>query len=413
MKTILSGFAAVALAGFVAAVCVASRPHRAPSTTPRADVALFLHNDESRFWEKGPRACSCRRGRKENTPTHINAMGTVKPEELVEVDAQVNGMIESFGPDPSDPSKPIDYGSLVHKGDVLAQIDPTIYVAQVDYAKASLSRSEADLQQLQARCDAAKNDWLRAQSLLPPKAISNTDYDAAVSNYRAAMANVSVGRSSVQQCEAQFASPQPIWVIRSSSRQSTGWSSTAGVNIGQTVIAAFNAPGLFLVAKDLRRVQVWANVTGDIGRIRPGQTTQFTVEAYPSETFEGRVSQIRLNPTKIGDRTAYTVVVAAQNAHGMLPYLTAKLRFPIGDGSVAGTLAQNPLPCPKPLPNIPLRRASGSLPVRAVGEVKASCGVERGRAAETADVRQKGSAEDRFGLMPFGSGVVKLEPSRC
>ena len=113
------------------------------------------------------------------SPRTITATGTVKPEELVEVDAQVNGMIKDFGPDPGDPSRPIDHGSTVHKGDVLAIIDPTVYQAQVDYAEASLDRAKADLLQLKAKRDQAKNEWLRAQFLLPEKAIADTDYDLA------------------------------------------------------------------------------------------------------------------------------------------------------------------------------------------------------------------------------------------
>ncbi len=102
------------------------------------------------------------------------------------------------------------------------------------------------------------------------------------------------------------------------------------VNVGQTVIAAFNAPGLFVIAKDLRRVQVWASVKEtDIGYIRPGMPVQLDVEAYPGETFAGQVTEILLNPTTAQNGTTYTVVVATSNSRGMLPYLTAKLHFQI------------------------------------------------------------------------------------
>jgi len=102
------------------------------------------------------------------TPPTINALGIVKPEELVEVGAQVNGMIQSFGPDSADPSKPVDHGSIVHKGDVLARIDPSVYQAQVEYAEASLARAQASLQQAEATRDQAKIEWRRAQSLCMP-----------------------------------------------------------------------------------------------------------------------------------------------------------------------------------------------------------------------------------------------------
>jgi HlyD family secretion protein len=260
----------------------------------------------------------------------IAAIGIVKPEELVEVGAQVNGMIESFGPDPTDPGQLIDHGSVVHRGDVLARIDPTVYQAQVDYAKASLSRSQADLLQLKAKRDQAKNEWLRAQSLLPEKAIADTDYDAITSNYHVAMANVSVGEAAVQQCEAQLRIAKTYLGYTVIKSPIDGVIIDRRVSVGQTVMAALNAPALFVIAKDLRRVQVWASVREtDIGRIQPGLAVRFTVDAYPDEVFEGKVTEILLNPTKAQDCTTYTVVVATSNSHGMLPYLTAKLRFEV------------------------------------------------------------------------------------
>ena len=103
-------------------------------------------------------------------------------------------------------------------------------------------------------------------------------------------------------------------------------------SVGQTVVAAFNAPSLFLIAKDLRRMQVWASVDeSDIGQVRTGMPVQFSVDTYPGETFRGRVSQIRLKATTTADAVAYTVVVATDNSDGkLLPYLTANLQFEIG-----------------------------------------------------------------------------------
>ena len=105
------------------------------------------------------------------------------------------------------------------------------------------------------------------------------------------------------------------------------------VNIGQTVVASLNAPSLFLIAKDLTRMQVWASVNeADIGRIRsrPDMPVQFTVDAYPGEVFRGKVAQIRLNATMTQNVVTYTVVVATDNADlKLLPYLTANLQFEI------------------------------------------------------------------------------------
>ena len=132
----------------------------------------------------------------------ISATGTVEPEEVVDVGAQVVGRIKTLGIDPSDPpgKKTIDYGSVVHDGTVLALIDDAVYKAQVDQAEASLCAPKADLLQLEAQRDQAEQEWKRAESLLPAKAIADTDYDLAVANYKAAKANVAVGEA-VDQAE--------------------------------------------------------------------------------------------------------------------------------------------------------------------------------------------------------------------
>jgi HlyD family secretion protein len=268
-----------------------------------------------------------------DSPGTITVTGTVKPEEVIEVGAQVSGMVVSVGIDPADPGRPLDQGSFVRKGAVLAQIDPTIYKAQVDYAEASLSKAKSDLEQLLTRCGQMKQDWMRAQSLLPQKAIANTDYDAAAANHKVAADTVDSGRASVQQCAANLQVARTYLSYTVITSPIDGVILDRRVNVGQIVCATFNVPGLFLVAKDLRRTQVWASVDeADIGHIRPGQTVHFTVDAYPDEVFDGKVSRIRLNPVTAEGHTTYTVIVATDNTRSMLPYLTAKLRFDVPKG---------------------------------------------------------------------------------
>jgi HlyD family secretion protein len=270
------------------------------------------------------------KSRHRDSRSPIIVTGTVKPEEVVEVGAQVNGMIVAVGTDPADHSRMLDQGSIVHKGEVLAQIDPTIYKAQVDYAEASLSKAKSDLQQLITHFGQLKQEWRRAQSLLPQKAIANSDYDLAAANCQAAADNVSGGRAAVQQCEASLQVAKTYLSYTVITSPIDGVILDRRVNVGQIVCATFNVPGLFLVAKDLRRTQIWASVDeGDIGHVYPGLPVQFTLDAYPGEVFGGKVSRIRLNPVTTQDRTSYTVVVATNTARDMLPYLTAKLRFDI------------------------------------------------------------------------------------
>ncbi len=271
--------------------------------------------------------------KRDNLVSTISATGTVEPEEVVDVGAQVVGIIKSLGVDPGDPTKKktIDYDSVVSKGTVLALIDDAVYKAQLDQAQATLDRSKADLLELQAHCDQAEQEWKRAEALLPTKAIADTDYDLDVANYKAAKANVAVGAATIKQNEAMLELAKTnleYTVIKSPVK---GVIVDRRVNVGQTVVSSLNAPSLFLIAKDLGRIQVWASVNeADIGRIHVGLPVRFTVDAYPGDTFRGKVAQIRLNATMTQNVVTYTVVIVTDNSDGrLLPYLTANLQFEI------------------------------------------------------------------------------------
>ena len=271
----------------------------------------------------------------------ISATGTVEPEEVVDIGAQVAGKIVAFGKDKD--GKTVDYGSHVTAGTVLAKIDDAIYAAEVAQAKAALAqakanvqRAEADLGQFKAKLFQAERDWGRAQKLGPSDALSQSDYDAARSAYEVAKANLNVGQAALVQTKDAVAQAEST--LRRASQNldyCTIKSPVKGVvidrrvNIGQTVVASLNAPSLFLLAKDLTRLQVWAAVNeADIGSIRPGQPVTFTVDAFPGLTFQGEVAKIRLNATMTQNVVTYTVEVSTDNADGkLIPYLTANLRF--------------------------------------------------------------------------------------
>jgi HlyD family secretion protein len=263
----------------------------------------------------------------------IPATGPVEAEERVDVGAQVVGMIKSLGVDPGDPEKKktVDYCTVVHKGTVLALIDDAVYQAQKNQAEALLARSEADLLQLQAKCDQAEREWKRAESLYPAKAIADTDYDLAVANYKAAKANVAVGLATIKQNKAalELAKTNLAYTVITSPVEGT--IIDRRVDVGQTVVSSLNAPSLFLIAKDLRRMQVWAGVNEmDIGRIRVGMPVQFTVDAYSGEVFRGKVAQIRLNAQSTQNVVTYTVVVATDNSDlRLFPYMTATVYFEV------------------------------------------------------------------------------------
>lgn len=276
-----------------------------------------------------------------NLQLSISATGTVEPEELINVGAQVAGQVLSFGKD--DRGNPIDYGSQIDAETVLAQIDDSLYTAereqvaaQVELNKATIIRSEADLMQLKSKLSLANSEWKRAQKLFPDKVIAESEYDSAKSAYDAATANVAVGEASILQAKANLTQAEAI--LKRAQRNlsyCTIKSPVKGVvidrrvNIGQTVVASLNAPSLFLIAKDLKRMQVWVAVNeADIGKIFPGQRVSFTVDAYPGETFQGEVGKIRLNASMSQNVVTYTVEVTTDNSKGrLLPYLTANVRF--------------------------------------------------------------------------------------
>jgi HlyD family secretion protein len=274
----------------------------------------------------------------------ITATGTVQPEEVINVGAQVAGMILNFGTDAD--GKSIDYGSRVKAGMVLANIDNSLYLADVASAQAQLAqanagvvRAEADLVQLRAKLTQAERDWERAQMLGPSEALAQVTYDSYKAAFDTAKANVAVGDAAIVQAKAVVNQAEAS-IARS--KRNLGYTTIASpvdgviidrrVNIGQTVVASLNAPSLFLLAKDLRRMQVWVAVNeADIGQVHAGQPVTFTVDAFPGETFTGQVGKVRLNAAMTQNVVNYTVEVTTDNSNGrLLPYLTANVQFEVG-----------------------------------------------------------------------------------
>jgi HlyD family secretion protein len=273
----------------------------------------------------------------------IAATGTVEPEEVVDVGAQIAGQIEYFGKDPHQDGKLIDYGSEVDQGTVLAHIDESLYAAdvasaqaQVDQAKANVQKAQADLGQMNAKLFQTGNDWKRAQQAGASAGLSESDMDSYKANYETANANLAVGRASVllaqttqAQSEAELVRAQRNLSYCTITSPVKGTIIDRRVNIGQTVVAALNAPSLFLIAKDLKRIQVWASVNeADIGNIHPGQPATFTIDAFPGKTFVGSVNKVRLNASMTQNVVTYTVEINTDNSDGkLLPYLTANVQF--------------------------------------------------------------------------------------
>ncbi|MEW6658931.1 MAG: efflux RND transporter periplasmic adaptor subunit [Thermodesulfobacteriota bacterium] len=275
----------------------------------------------------------------------ISATGTVEPEEVIDVGAQVGGKIVAFGRDKN--GQPVDYRSVVEAGTVLAQIDDALYAAEAAQARAGWQHARSDLQsvqanlkQLKAKSVQAGLEWQRAQKLGPSQALSQSDFDAARSAFEVARANLEVGQAAIAKArDAVAVAAAALRRAEQNLNYCTIKSPVKGViidrrvNIGQTVVASLSAPSLFLLARDLKRLQVWVAVNeADIGNIHPGQPATFTVDAYPGVTFQGEVRKVRLNATMIQNVVTYTVEVTTDNADGkLLPYLTANVKFLVSE----------------------------------------------------------------------------------
>ncbi len=262
----------------------------------------------------------------------IGATGTVEPEQVVDIGSQVNGLITDFGVDPHDPAKHIDYGSNVEKDTVLATIDRTFYQATVDQNQAAVNSAKANLNLAKANLGLAEQNLKRDEMLRKTEgALPPNQYDADLAAVAVQKATVGVDEAVIKQAEAALHQAQINLGYCDIKSPVKGTIVDRRVNVGQTVVSSLSASSLFLLAKDLSRIQVWASVNeADIGRIHPGVKVHFTVDAYPNRTFEGEVLQIRLNATMTQNVVTYTVVVTTENKDlKLLPYMTANLSFEI------------------------------------------------------------------------------------
>ena len=264
----------------------------------------------------------------------INTTGTIEPEEVVDVGAQVAGRIESFGTDPATRAKTISYGSRVEQGTVLARLDSALFQARVDQARGRVAKAKADIEQAQAKLRQADRELERCQQAAWPEDGRHRRTGIRRRPWRTTSrprprwpsieSALAVARADLEEATVNLG----YTTIRSPVK---GIVLDRRINIGQTVVASLNAPSLFLIAKDLSRLEIWSSVNEtDIGSIHEGQKVRFTVGSLPRDTFEGKVSQIRLNASMTQNVVTYTVVIAVDNSSGrLLPYLTARLQFEV------------------------------------------------------------------------------------
>lgn len=234
----------------------------------------------------------------------VTATGTIEAVTSVTVGTQVSGIVNKLY---------VDYNSQVKKGQVIAELDKTNLLSELNTAKANLASAQSSLNYQAANME-------RYKTLYKKGLVSADEYENALLTYRQAKEQVASSRENVQRAQtnlgyATITSPIDGTVISKS------------VEEGQTVAASFNTPELFTIAKDLTNMQVVANVDeADIGNVKEGDRVTFTVDAYPDDTFEGTVKQVRLEATTTNNVVTYEVVISAPNADLKLkPGLTANV----------------------------------------------------------------------------------------
>lgn len=234
----------------------------------------------------------------------VTATGTIEAVTSVTVGTQVSGIVNKLY---------VDYNSQVKKGQVIAELDKTNLLSEQNTAKANLASAQSSLNYQAANME-------RYKTLYKKGLVSADEYENALLTYRQAKEQVASSKENVQRAQtnlgyATITSPIDGTVISKS------------VEEGQTVAASFNTPELFTIAKDLTNMQVVANVDeADIGNVKEGNRVTFTVDAYPDDTFEGTVKQVRLEATTTNNVVTYEVVISASNADLKLkPGLTANV----------------------------------------------------------------------------------------
>ena len=252
----------------------------------------------------------------------VGATGALEAVTTVQVGSQVSGIIQELL---------VDFNSIVREGDVIMRLDPSLFETQLAQARANLARAEAEVERLRVAVEDAETQLVRAEGLAARALISDTELDAARVAVRSAEAQLKSAEAQVTQARASLNQNEvnlEHTVIRA---PIDGIVTSRLVDVGQTVAASFQAPELFVIAADLTKMRVIANIDeSDIGRIRPDQRVTFTVDAYPAEEFEGSVTQIRLEPIVTQNVVTYATVIDAPNPELKLkPGMTATITLEI------------------------------------------------------------------------------------
>src|SRR5258706_4661486 len=266
----------------------------------------------------------------------VDATGTINAVILVQVGSQVSGTIAKLN---------VDFNSRVHKGDIVALIDPALFQgallqasADLDNAKANLVAAKANQDKATATAQQTKADYDRTAELTTEKIMSQQQLDLAKANYDSANAGVGAAVANVTQAQAQVSQKSAALAVAQTNLNYTvirspidGTVVARNVDVGQTVAASLQAPTIFTIAQDLTKMLVYTKTDeSDVGNIRPGKAVTFKVDAFPKDTFHGVVSQVRMNPTTVQSVVTYDTIIEFANPEMKLfPGMTAYVTIPV------------------------------------------------------------------------------------
>lgn len=247
---------------------------------------------------------------------YVTATGTINPVRTVIIGSQVTGLISKLY---------ADFNSVVKAGQIVAQVDPIPFEHQVKKAEAALATAVASLQKAKVNSKNNRRTYHRSKKLFAKKVVSIEDLDAARTTYYAGMADVKLAEAQVLQAKASLEIAKTDLKHTVIVSPLNGIVISRNVDVGQTVVSSFQTPTLFNIAEDLVHMQVNTNVDeADIGMIKVGQDAKFTVDAFPEDLFEGKVSEIRMAPIIFQNVVTYDTIISVDNSSLKLkPGMTA------------------------------------------------------------------------------------------
>src|SRR5882762_8513486 len=259
----------------------------------------------------------------------VDATGTINAVITVQVGSQVSGTIAKLN---------VDFNSRVHKGNVVALIDPALFQGALLQATANLAAARANLEKAKAGAVQTRADYARTVALSKEGVMSEQQLDLAKANFDSANAAVNGAVANVTQAEAQVTQKAAAVTVAQTNLNYTvirspidGTVVARNVDVGQTVAASLQAPTIFTIAQDLTKMLVYTKTDeSDVGNIRPGKAVTFKVDAFPKDTFHGVVSQVRMNPTTVQSVVTYDTIIEFANPEMKLfPGMTAYVTIPV------------------------------------------------------------------------------------